>query len=97
MTKNIIFATYISGGCASGIIDHYFNEKMKPVRYDTFHLNQEDKRIEGINNEIYTIYTGYINLHWKNIGGFSYRLFEDNLNEFLKFNKNVNLYLILAS
>ena len=91
------FITSISAGCSSGIISHYLRANLKPVHFDDFHLFQKNKKINDVKNVIYTIYTDYINLYWNKKNRFTYNKFRTDLKELFVLNKNVKIYLILAS
>jgi FkbH-like protein len=90
------YRTSVSAGCTSGIIDHYLNDDMRPVRFELSVLTGSDV-IPKTDRIIYTVYSDYINMQWSGNGGFSYERFQGNLAEFLRKHQDRKVYLLLAS
>jgi FkbH-like protein len=91
------YTAAIIAGCTSGVIAHYLPSHMGTPRFDNFTLAEGAEPILGVETLIYTIYSDYPDLNWKESGGFSYSRFGRVGRQFLEQNAHLAIYLILAS
>lgn len=90
------YPTAIIARCTSGVIEHYLPPEMRPARFDTEGM-MNDEQLTDIDWIIYTIYTEYIDQNWSKFGKFSAPEFERRLKRFCERHDQQSIILLLAS